>query len=249
MGLPRRHFKPVPGTAGGPDLRQRKCAPGRPAPREARAGAGRQARPGLRPGRAMPAALAAPRAPAPRISRVDIHQMQVRYDARADRLLWQVRSADGALFAVWLTRRLVRALWPPYQALLTQATIRQTVPQAGPASLVPEAQAMLAEQALSRPLPGADFEQPFNADAQAQPLGAEPLLPEAIDFGPSAGPAPGVRLRVREPGGRSFSLDLHADLAAALARLILQAVAASDWDLALGPAAAPASAAPPGRLN
>jgi len=174
--------------------------------------------------------------------------MQVRYEPRADRLLWQVRSADGALFSVWLTRRLVRALWPPYQALLTQAAIRQTVPQAGPASLLPEAQAMLAEQALTRQLPGARFDQPFLAEAQARPLGAEPLLPEAIDFGPTAASPPGLRLRVREPDGRSFSLELQADLAAALARLILQAVAASDWDLALA-TAAPTAAVPPDRLN
>lgn len=175
--------------------------------------------------------------------------MQVRYDPRADRLLWQVRSADGALFAVWLTRRLVRGFWPPYQSLLAQATIQRALPQADRASLLPEARAMLAEQAMSRPLPGADFEQPFNGDARTRPLGAEPLLPEAVDIGAATADLPGVRLRVREPGGRSFSLDLHADLAAGFARLVLQAVAAADWDLTLGPSGAPSSAQAPGWLN
>lgn len=175
--------------------------------------------------------------------------MQVRYDPRADRLLWQVRSADGALFAVWLTRRLVRALWPPYQTLLAQATIQRALPQADRTSLLPEARAMLAEQALSRPLPGADFKQPFDGNAQTWPLGAEPLLPEAVDIGAASADLPGVRLRVREPGGRSFSLDLHADLADGFARLVLQAVAGADWGLTLGPGPAPASAQPPAWLN
>jgi len=175
--------------------------------------------------------------------------MQVRYDARADRLLWQVRTADGALFAVWLTRRLLRAWWPPFQGLLTQAAIRQIVPQAQPASLLPEAHAMLAEQAMTRPLPGADFSQPFQATPHALPLGAEPLLPEAIDFGPAEAGPPGVRLRLREPGGRSLSLQLNADLASALGRLIVQAMATAEWDLRLGPAV-PAPASPPAdRLN
>ena len=38
---------------------------------------------------------------------MDIHQIQVKYDALADRLLLQIRTRDEQLFPIWLTRRMV----------------------------------------------------------------------------------------------------------------------------------------------
>ena len=51
--------------------------------------------------------------------------MQVRYEPTADRVLWQVRTAGGELFAVWLTRRMLRQLWPHLQRLVTDASVLQ----------------------------------------------------------------------------------------------------------------------------
>ncbi len=175
--------------------------------------------------------------------------MQLRYDARADRLLWQLRTSEGALYAVWLTRRMVRGLWPPLGRLVTDAGLRQALPQA---TVLPEAKAMLAESIRSRPLPGASFDQPFDTRITARPLGAEPLLPEAIDLGP--GPAgQGLKLQLREgPGGRSIAMQLDADLATALQRLMARAIAAADWGLDVGAAdagATPGSDARPAVLN
>lgn len=158
--------------------------------------------------------------------------MQLRYDARADRLLCQLRTSDGQLYAVWLTRRMVRLLWPPMANLVTNAGLRQEMPHA---SVLPEARPMLAEAMRTRPLPGASFDQPFDTRAAARPLGAEPLLPEAIDLGPGAG-GKGLKLQLREGnGGRSITVQLTADLATALQRLLEQALAAADWGLQVGP--------------
>jgi len=176
--------------------------------------------------------------------------MNLRYEARADRLLWQLRTSDGQLYAVWLTRRMVRLLWPPMASLVTSAGLLQAMPHA---SVLPEARPMLAEAMRTRPLPGASFDQPFDTRAVQQPLGAEPLLPEAIDLG--AGPGgQGLRLQLREGhGGRSITVQLTADLATALQRLLEQALAAADWGLQVGPpdagAAGPAGDTRPAMLN
>ncbi len=176
--------------------------------------------------------------------------MQLRYDARADRVLWQLRTSDGQLFAVWLTRRMVRLLWPHLGRLVTDAGLRQELPNA---TVLPEAKAMLAESIRTRPLAGASFDKPFDTRVVNQPLGPEPLLPEAIDLGPGAG-GRGLKLQLRESNaGRSLVVQLNADLATALQRLLEQAVAAADWGLGIGPAAGgqpvDAGPAPPPVLN
>lgn len=171
---------------------------------------------------------------------VDIHQMQMRYEPTADRLLWQVRTFGGDVYAVWLTRRMLRLLWPPFQHLVTQGDLRQALPHATPAAVMPEARAMLAEQVRARALPDADFKAPFNPQAVARPLGDEPMLPQAADLGPGQD-GRGLMIRLREAQGRALELRLTADLATALARLFDQALAAADWGL--GPAT-PAPAEP-----
>lgn len=173
--------------------------------------------------------------------------MQVRYQPGPDRVLWQVRTSNGELFAVWLTRRMLKLLWPPLQKLVTQAGMVRVAPNATPATVLPEAQAMLAQAARERPLASARFNEPFDTQAVARPLGPEPLLPEAIDLGPAAD-GPGLQLQVRETGGRRLALKLSDDLATGLVRLLEQALAEADWGL-LQTAAAPAAPAAPVVLN
>ena len=172
--------------------------------------------------------------------------MQLRYQPAADRLLWQLRTGDGQLYAVWLTRRMVRLLWPPMANLVTSAGLLQEMPHA---SVLPEARPMLAEAMRTRPLPGASFDQPFDTRVTERPLGTEPLLPEAIDLGPGPG-GHGLKLQLREGnGGRSITVQLTADLATALQRLLEQALAAADWGLQLQAAVPGAQAMDRTRLN
>ncbi len=171
--------------------------------------------------------------------------MQLRYQPAADRLLWQLRTTNGDLYAVWLTRRMVRLLWPPLAKLVTNAGLVQEMPNA---TVLPEAQAMLAQAIRERPLPGASFKEPFDTRVVAQPLGAEPLLPEAIDLGPGDG-GKGLKLQLREGGGRRLAMQLSADLATALQRLLEQALAAADWGLVVAPAADSDGPARPNVLN
>ena len=151
--------------------------------------------------------------------------MQVRYQPAADRVLWQVRTTAGELFSVWLTRRMLRLLWPPLHKLVTQSGVAQVAPHA---TVLPEAQAMMAQAARERPLPTARFNEPFDTQAVAQPLGAEPLLPEAVDLGLGTD-GMGLQLQLREAGNRRMTLKLNDDLATALMRLLEQALKEADW--------------------
>jgi hypothetical protein len=157
--------------------------------------------------------------------------MQVVYEPRADRLLWQIRTRDGALYAVWLTRRLMMRLWPPFQGLVADAALAQV--QTAGAVAVPEARAMMAEVARHKPLPGANFQAPFDSRPTSRPLGAEPLLPDHVELTPQ--PAPSAQktralvIRIREHEGRSLDMQLNEDLSTALMRLMENALAAAEW--------------------
>jgi hypothetical protein len=168
---------------------------------------------------------------------MDIHQMQLRYDPRADRLLWQIRTRAGELFAVWLTRRLALRMWPPFERIVTQAVMPRA--QQGHSTVVPEAQAMMSELARQRPLPSTDFQAPFDEAAVTRPLGSEPLLPDTLDLTPTPQlPGRGLSIRIREHAGRSLQLQLGDDMATALMRLMEQSLQSSDWLLAPVPSEA-----------
>jgi len=172
--------------------------------------------------------------------------MQVKYDAMADRLLWQVRTRAGEIYAVWLTRRMVVRLWPPFQQLVTTSAVAHATPGS---TVLPEAREMLAQAALERPLPSADFKTRFDSSDAVQPLGPDPLLPAAIDLAPGA-QGKGLALKLRDPGGRSIELRLSDDLATALLRLMEKAIAASEWGIVAAAAEVPEiPATRPGALN
>lgn len=170
--------------------------------------------------------------------------MQVRYEPMADRLLLQVRTRAGELYAIWLTRRMALRFCPPFQQLVTRIGVARTAPEA---TVLPEAREMLAQAARERPLRHADFQTEFDASGVSRPLGAEPLLPASIDLGP--GPKGGVLLKVREHRARSLELRLGDDLATALARLIEKALGNADWGIALAPPPPAEAERPAGPLN
>ncbi len=151
----------------------------------------------------------------------------------ADRLLVQVRTRAGELYAVWLTRRMALRLWPPFQQVITRIGVQRTAPDA---TVLPEARDMMAQAARERPLPAADFATKFDPSPAAQPLGPEPLLPASIDMAPGANGV-GLLLKIREHRGRSLELRLGDDLATALLRLMEKSLAAAEWGIVAAPSA------------
>ena len=171
-----------------------------------------------------------------------IHQIQLRFDATADRLLLQLRSSEAEIYAAWLTRRMVARLLPPFRQAVLQAGVQTVTPHALP---VPEARQMLEQAALQRPLPGTQFNQPFVADEHSRhPLGTEPLLPDAADLKPAA--AGELHLLLRETRGRQLDIGLTPELATALLRLLDSALAVAEWHLPDAAGEAMGSTAPAG---
>ena len=157
---------------------------------------------------------------------MDIHQIQVKYDPLADRLLLQIRTRDELLFPIWLTRRMVIRLWPHFRGMVSGLAVTRSAPSA---MAVPEARDMLADAARERALQSADFKTEFDTSGAKQPLGPEPVLPAAIDLRPAKGQA--VVLVIRDANGRSLELAFGEDLAHGLSRLVESALVASEWGL------------------
>ena len=165
--------------------------------------------------------------------------MQLKFDPAADRLLWNLRTFGGEMFSVWLTRRMLRLLWPPLQEQVTRRAIAHLMPHA---TVMPEAREMLGQAARDRPLQTAQFNTPFDSTSVARPLGLEPLLPAGFKLGPGAQNG-ALLLELNEGSGRSMTLQLSDDLSTALLRLLDQALKDADWGL--GPVAVPAAAETP----
>ncbi len=180
------------------------------------------------------------------MSRVNIHQIQVKYDPSADRILLQVRTQPPELYQVWLTRRMALRFWPHFQPMVASLAL----PSVSPGSVVsPEARQMLSQAARDKPLPHADFKTQFQADGAATPLGPEPVLATEISLKPT--PTGGVMLQWREAGGRSLTLQVTEELSLALLRLLESALVASQWGVVNTPAAGQQTPgeSPPALLN
>jgi hypothetical protein len=167
---------------------------------------------------------------------MQIHQLQLRYDPLADRLLMQVRTRAHEVVAAWLTRRIALQLRAPLRDVVTQLSLPRTHPQA---MAMPETKAMLEQVARERPLPGADFQQPFETRDASYPLGPEPLLAAHVDMRVNAQRM--LLLTLREERGRHLELQLGDDLATALLRLAERALEVAEWQL---PAAEPGRSDP-----
>lgn len=175
---------------------------------------------------------------------VGIHQLQLRYEPVADRMLLSVRTHDAEIYTAWLTRRMAARLHEPLARAVSQLGLPDSVRAA---VLVPEAQDMLIQASRERPLQRADFGQRFVEQDARRPMGAEPLLPAHIELkGGASGP---LVLQLGEANGRRLNLQLGNDLATALLRLLEQCLKTADWGLATPAPVAPMAAADRSRLN
>lgn len=168
---------------------------------------------------------------------MSIHQIQITYDPAADRVLWQVRTTDAQVYALWLTRRLALRLWPHLRARISQ----QAAPVSPTAVVTPQAREMLEQAARSAPLPNADFKVPFQAEGVQRPLGEEPMLVSEVNLG--QGPKGGIVLQWRDAQGRHLTLQLEQELSLAVMRLMEAALQRADWGIPMAPPAA--ATAPP----
>ncbi len=147
-----------------------------------------------------------------------IRQLQIAHDAVQDRLVLRVSTQADEEFRVWLTRRVLRELWPHLARLLGPANDRAALPG--------EIAAWPAPSGLTPVLPD---------DKVSYPLGATPLLISEIQCDSLADGS--FQLTFREGRERSFELGLTPDLLQAFCAMLRTAAEQAHWDLALDHAA------------
>lgn len=180
---------------------------------------------------------------------MNIHQLQISFDAAEDRLRMRLSTTTGDEFRLVLTRRFIRLLWPELtKTFETSAAVK--VPQALARR---EVVAFEREKALAETDFKTPFREPVPAAPRSFPLGEVPFVAARAQVKLER---PGAyRLTLDPQTGRGIELGLDDRLMHSLCRLIESAVRNADWNLpyfAAGttPGAEPQAAdTPPRMLN
>ena len=174
-----------------------------------------------------------------------LHQLKLDFNPEQDRLLLRVSTDNQLEVRLWLTRRALRLLWPLLVQMVRASPeiAQQSNPDARDALV-----GMQHEQALRR----ADFAKAFEEVPRKMPLGAEPIL--VVHIQASRDGDGNQVLGLLPQQGPGIHLTLDNTLLHSLCKLVQNAAAKSDWNLALDlPAlhagAASADAAKPKALN
>lgn len=161
-----------------------------------------------------------------------IHQFQASYLIEQDRVLVRFNTHSGEELRLWLTRRLVKNLFPH---IIQAAT---TLPDA-PAQLTSHDGAdhlALAQFRKQESLQQADFNTPFKTEAAVLPMGAAPLLATTVHITPCEGGALRIGFEEKIPDRaemRSFEVTLDPPLLHGFMHLLELALQHADWGLQL----------------
>jgi len=186
-----------------------------------------------------------------------IHQLQASYLVEHDRILVRLNTHAGEELRLWLTRRMVRHLFP--HMLLASSEL--AAPSALPTSHDGAGRQALAEFKKQETLQRSDFNTPFNTEAAVLPIGSEPLLATTVHVTPIGQGTLRIGFEEKLPGAaqtRGFEVSLGPGLLPGFMHLLQQALKQADWGIALretepAPEASPldafATAQPPKYLN
>ncbi len=170
-----------------------------------------------------------------------VHQIQLKYDAREDRSLLRISTLDKCEYQFWMTRRFTKLLWPVLVRMLesTGNVVRQQDQAAKSAVLSFE-----HEKATS----SSDFTTKYHDNATHTPLGTSPLLLAKVEVKPDSGNVPRLGLHPLE--GRGLELAMDDKLLHSFCTLLAKAAHCADWhlDLTVGEETA-AAGDTPRRLN
>ena len=147
-----------------------------------------------------------------------LHQMNISYNPKEDRLLLRVSSKSWDEFRLWLTRR--------YTGMLINILRQELAKYGGEPTLASsdETKTMIKAGA---------FQQSFDGGSASFPLGKSGVLGFRINTGVSG--AGVLRLELLPERGQGISLNLNKTLLYMLHNLITQGIDQSGWNL-LNPA-------------
>lgn len=162
-----------------------------------------------------------------------IHQVQATYQVEQDRILVRLNTHTAAEFRLWLTRRMVKKLFPN----IIQASEELIAPQAQPTDSSDLDQQAASAIKKKEALQQADFTTPYSADAQILPIGSEPLLATTVYITPDATGSLRLRFEEKTPDTvmpRNFEVTLGPALLIAFLHLMESVLKHTDWGISLG---------------
>ncbi len=152
------------------------------------------------------------------------HQFQMAYVAEQDRMLLQISTRDKAEFRLWLTRRAVRLLWDGLLKTVEAGLEKDTTVEADKREtiLLYEHQAAMEQ---------ADFETPFQGEADSFPLGEEGALVASMWVGGKSNGAYSLKLGSRQ--GKGIAINLDDRLMHSFMQMLIDASNRAGWGLEL----------------
>jgi hypothetical protein len=162
-----------------------------------------------------------------------IHQLQAIYLCEQDRILVRLNSPAGEELRLWLTRRMVKNLFPH----MIEASIELVTAQTELASHDGASRRELMQFKKQEALLQADFSTPFDTQASVLPIGVEPLLATSVHVSPLEDGSLRIGFEEKIPGvagSRSFEVTLGQQLLHGFLHLLETALQHSDWGMTLG---------------
>lgn len=161
-----------------------------------------------------------------------IHQLQASYVMEQDRILVRMNTRDGQELRLWLTRRMVRNLFPHLTEVTTEMVARHAADSHHDGANISALKEFKKQESLQK----CDFSTPFNNQGTTWPVGDVPLLVSTVRLTP--GETGTLCLAFEEclpgvPPTRSFSVTLGHELLHGLLHLLESALQHADWGIAL----------------
>lgn len=144
---------------------------------------------------------------------MSLRQMQVSVDHYQDRLVIRISVGETDEYRAFITRRLLRDLWPILMSGLGNEAVVETV------------------QKPETDQPAQDFSQDFTNPNATFPLGSKPLLVGEATL--QAAPNNTYSLILREPRERNFTITLDRSLLHTLCAMLKAGAEGAQWDLSL----------------
>lgn len=175
-----------------------------------------------------------------------IEQINLGYNEPEDRLLLRLGLADKTEVAVWLTRRICKAMWSLLQSasgnLLPVAAQPVTPAIATPDSKNQAIESFAREAAEQKAIENMDFKSAYTADRQTR--SEEPMLavqcviisseshsPENLSFANQSLENQALCLELQCKNGQSVKIALTNELVHAITNMMQLATREAGWDL------------------
>jgi hypothetical protein len=174
---------------------------------------------------------------------MELHQIQVTYRPDEDRLLCRASFKENDEFhelRAWLTRHMVRSLWP---AILDALEKQVALEKPGAAHASSDIVGMEHQASVEAIRGNGSFDAPYEGEATHFPLGETPILVEKVDLTVGAGQP--VRINLCPAEGNGFEISFDLTVLHGFCALLQDAVVHADWDMTLE---MPGLEAPAGRV-